>query len=156
MSKRTEYEHSFKVKDLKPFILYALENKYELVEENNQKRVLYKKEDKTMARITTKNNKILLDFKDDNLGENVVERRETPAIEINDYEAIINILDYLNYEKSKTLIRRRSVYKKENVIFEIDEYESPEKMFVVAIEGDKNEVDLVYLEVKNKYSKYFI
>lgn len=48
--------------------------------------------------------------------------------------SIISILDILRYSKYKTLVRKREVFKKENVIFEIDSYTKPEVMYVVAIE----------------------
>ena len=53
----------------------------------------------------------------------------------------------LEYRKDKTLIRKRVVYKKDDVTFEIDDYSKP-KMMVVAIEGIKDEVDIVYQELK--------
>ena len=56
----------------------------------------------------------------------------------------------LEYKKDIELSRIRMVYKKDNVIFEIDSYNSPEIMYVVAVEGDKEEVDKVYKEIKDK------
>lgn len=50
----------------------------------------------------------------------------------------------LEYKKDITLIRDRIVYEKDNVTFELDIYSSPEKMYVVAIEGKKDKVDNVY------------
>lgn len=150
----TEYEYSFKVKNLNPYIEYCKENEYEFVEETNQSRTLYKNINKTMARITIKSNngvtKKLLDFKDDIMTDEVlIERRESQSIEFTDEEAVESILNYLEYKKDNTLIRKRYVYKKGNVKFEIDEYTKPEIMNVVAIEGEKSEVDKVYEEVKN-------
>ena len=65
-------------------------------------------------------------------------------------KAVDSILDMLEYTKDKTLIRTRMVYKKRNVIFEIDKYDAPEVMFVVAIEGEKEDVDRTYAIVKEK------
>ncbi len=59
-------------------------------------------------------------------------------------DSVYSILDILEYKKDVTLIRDRSVYEKENVRLELDVYSSPEKMYVVAIEGKKEEVDSVY------------
>jgi len=150
-----EYEYSFKVKDLKPYIDYCINNNYELLEENKQVRTLYKKKDKTMARITSKEKngitKLFLDFKEDFLSdEDLIERKESLAIEFNDEKAVFSILDFLEYKKDIELSRTRMVYKKDKVIFEIDSYNSPEIMYVVAVEGDKEEVDKVYKEIKDK------
>lgn len=146
-----EYEYSFKVSDILPYIKYCKDNGYILKEESSQIRVLYKNINKTMARITTKKignfKKIILDFKDDNKSEEVLKvSRETLPLEItdNDLDAIYSILDMLEYKKDITLIRDRFVYEKENVKFELDIYSSPEKMYVAAIEGKKEEVDIVY------------
>ena len=107
-----------------------------------------------MARITIKGKngvtKKLLDFKDDIMTDEVlIERRESQSIEFTDEEAVESILNFLEYKKDNTLIRKRYVYKKGNVKFELDDYDAPEKAFVVAIEGEKSEVDKVYEEVKN-------
>ena len=146
-----EYEYSFKVSDILPYIKYCKDNGYILKEESSQIRVLYKNINKTMARITTKKignfKKIILDFKDDNKSEEILKvSRETLPLEITDNEldAIYSILDMLEYKKDITLIRDRFVYEKENVKFELDIYSSPEKMYVAAIEGKKEEVDIVY------------
>lgn len=146
-----EYEYSFKVSDILPYIKYCKDNGYILKEESSQIRVLYKNINKTMARITTKKignfKKIILDFKDDNKSEEILKvSRETLPLEItdNDLDAIYSILDMLEYKKDITLIRDRFVYEKENVKFELDIYSSPEKMYVAAIEGKKEEVDIVY------------
>ena len=150
-----EYEYSFKVRDLKPYIDYCKNNNYELLEENKQVRTLYKKKDKTMARITSKEKngitKLFLDFKEDVISdEDLIERKESLAVEFNDEKAVFSILDFLEYKKDIELSRIRMVYKKDNVIFEIDSYNSPEIMYVVAVEGDKEEVDKVYKEIKDK------
>ncbi len=146
-----EYEYSFKVSDILPYIEYCKNNEYMLKEETSQTRVLYRNVNKTMARITTKkrgdSKKIVLDFKDDNKSEEVLKvSRETLPLEINDNDlgAIYSILDMLEYKKDITLIRDRFVYEKGDVTFELDIYSSPEKMYVVAIEGKKEEVDNVY------------
>lgn len=150
-----EYEYSFKVEEINPYIEYCKNNGYEFVEETNQSRTLYKNTNKTMARITIKEKngviKKLLDFKDDIITDEVlIERRESQSIEFIDDDAVESILDFLNYEKDNTLIRKRYVYKKGNVKFEIDDYEYPEKSYVVAIEGEKSEVDKVYNIVKEQ------
>ena len=151
-----EYEYSYKVKELKPFIDYCKKNNYEFVSENMQVRTLYKNVNKTMARITKKVNngveKTVLDFKDDNLNDEVLNvSRETIPLEVtsDNEEAIFSILDMLEYKKDKVLERTRYVYEKNQVTFELDEYTSPEVMCVVAVEGEKEEVDKVYDEIKD-------
>lgn len=145
-----EYEYSFKVSSLNPYIDYCKKNNFEFVEETNQSRTIYRNSNKTIARITIKNGILkYLDFKDDIISDDVlIERRESKDIKFDDLEAVESILDFLNYKKDNTLIRTRLVYKKGNVKFELDNYELPESSFVVAIEGNKEEVDNVYEEVK--------
>ena len=64
-----EYEYSFKVKDIKDYLLYLKENDYKLVSNSNQQRTLYKNKNKTMARVTAEevNHKQIkkLDFKEE-------------------------------------------------------------------------------------------
>lgn len=150
-----EYEYSFKVNDIKEYIKYCINNGYEKIDESSQRRILYRNTNKTIARITIKeingNKNTMLDFKDDNKSNEVLKvSRETIPLIVNaeNVDAIYSILDMLEYKKDKILDRNRFVYKKENVIFEIDEYTSPEIMYVVAIEGEKEKVDNVYKEIE--------
>ena len=145
-----EYEYSFKVDSLKPYIDYCINNNYDFIEETKECRTIYRNSNKTIARITIKNGMFKsLDFKDDIISDEVlIERRESKSVVFEDIEAVESILDFLNYKKDNTLIRTRVVYKKENVKFELDNYESPEPSFVVAIEGNKEVVDKVYEDVK--------
>lgn len=157
-----EYEYSFKVTDLKPFIKFIEDNKFIKIDENYQSRTLYKKEDKTMARITvsgknSEESKIIFDFKDDEDSDNLLkERRETLPLEITNIEIAKSIIEFLGYKENKTLIRKRQIFKKEDVEFELDEYESPEKMLVVAIEGNKDKVDEIYHEMETNLIEYFM
>ena len=103
-----EYEYSFKVNNLNPYIEYCKENEYEFVEETNQSRTIYRNTNKTMARITIKGKngvtKKLLDFKDDIMTDEVlIERRESQSIEFTDEEAVESILNFLEYKKDNTL-----------------------------------------------------
>ncbi len=153
MGDNVEYEYSFKVEDLSFYIEYCEQNNYEKIEESIQVRTLYKKNDKTMARVTKKTEneitKMFLDFKDDVLNDQIlIERKESLELEFKDEKAVDSILDYLHYKKDTVLERTRIVYKKDNVIFELDSYKSPEKMYVVAIEGNKEDVGKVYNEIK--------
>ena len=144
-----EYEYSFKVNDITKYIDYCKNNNYKLVEEVKQTRTLYRNSNKTMARITINNDKMFLDFKEDNLTDDILKiRKETKPLEFNDIEVVNSILKFLEYEKDITLIRTRIIYEKGNVKFEIDQYESPEIYNVVAIEGEKEDVDKVYKELE--------
>ena len=154
-----EYEYSFKVKSLIPYINYCKENNFEKIEESSQTRVLYTNENKILARITTStiNGKksTVLNFKDDNNSKEVLKiSRESIPLEIknNDMAAVISILEILGYSKYKTLIRKRIIYKKNDVTFELDNYTKPESMQVIAIEGDKSKEDKIYNELKNKFN----
>ena len=62
----------------------------------------------------------------------------------------MSILDILGYFKHKELNRKRIVYKKGNITFEIDDYILPEIMHVIAIEGKKEEVDKIFLDISEK------
>ena len=144
-----EYEYSFKINDITKYIDYCKNNNYKLVEEVKQTRTLYRNSNKTMARITINNDKMFLDFKEDNLTDDILKiRKETKPLEFNDIEVVNSILKFLEYEKDITLIRTRIIYEKGNVKFEIDQYESPEIYNVVAIEGEKEDVDKVYKELE--------
>lgn len=150
-----EYEYSFKVKDIKPFINYCLSNDYTIEDEYEQTRILYKNGGKVMARITKncyKDGDVeILNFKDDNLNSNILKvSRETKDLVITDENCdfVKSLLDILELKEEKKLLRKRYVYKKNNVVFEIDNYIEP-KMNVVAIEGNKDEVDVIYNELKD-------
>ncbi len=150
-----EYEYSCKVKDLLPFIKYCLNNNYELKDEYEQTRILYKNDGKVMARIT-RNKKInedteILDFKEDNLDKEILKiRKESKSLTITDdnREFVESLLDILELKETKKLIRKRFIYVHNNVKFELDEYRVP-LMNVLAIEGKKEEVDIVYNSLKS-------
>lgn len=149
-----EYEYSFKVKDIRPFINYCINNSYELKKEYEQIRTLYKNGGKIMARITKNifkdREEEILNFKDDNLSDGVlkVSKESKDLIITNENrEFVKSLLEILELSETKKLIRKRYVYTSNNVIFEIDEYTNP-LMNVVAIEGLKDEVDTVYNDLK--------
>jgi len=149
-----EYEYSFKVKDITPFIDYCVNNKYELKKEYEQTRTLYKNGGKVMARITKniyKDSEVeILNFKDDNLSDSVLKvSRESKDLVMNDEnrDFVKSLLEILELNETKKLVRKRYVYTYNNVTFEIDNYTTP-VMNVVAIEGKKDEVDEVYNELK--------
>lgn len=156
-----EQEFSFKVSNIKSFIKYCKDTGFKKLEKSEQIRTLYKKEDKTMLRLTVKKKgrKVIkeMDFKQDKLSNDVyIERKESLPITYTDDEAVNSIIDFLGYKKDVQLIRTRYVYEKKDVKVEIDEYISPNKMFVVSIEGNINSSKTLYNKLKDKFSKYFL
>ena len=149
-----EYEYSFKVKDIKPFVEYCQNHHYQQVEDYKQIRTLYKNGGKIMARITQNfypdKTVEILNFKDDNLNDQTLKvSRETEDLKITDENRgfVTSLIEILDLNQPKVLERKRSVYEKEHVKFELDDYVSP-VMKVVAIEGLKEEVDKVYQELE--------
>ena len=149
-----EYEYSFKVKDIKEFVKYCDLNKYEKKEEYLQTRILYKNGGPIMARVTENiyndRSEKVLNFKDDNLNDKDLKiSRESKDLIVNDenQEFVESLIEMLNLTNKKILKRKRYIYEKNNVKFEIDEYIEP-VMNVVAIEGLKEEVDAVYKELE--------
>lgn len=149
-----EYEYSFKVKDIKEFVQYCINNEYEKKEEYLQTRILYKNGGPVMARVTENKyndrNEKVLNFKDDNLNDNALKiSRESKDLIINDdnKEFVNSLIEILDLTNKKVLKRKRYIFEKNNVKFEIDEYMEP-VMNVVAIEGLQEEVDWVYKELE--------
>lgn len=149
-----EYEYSFKVKDIKEFVQYCSTNKYEKKEEYLQTRILYKNGGPVMARVTENiyndRSEKILNFKDDNLNDNTLKiSRESKDLIVNEanQEFVNSLIEILDLTNKKVLKRKRYVFEKNNVKFEIDEYIEP-VMNVVAIEGLQEEVDAVYKELE--------
>ena len=68
-----EYEYSFEVKSLDKYTQYCENNGYKKVSQKKEKRIIYRNDNKTIARITIEDDKdVLLDFKDDILSEEVL------------------------------------------------------------------------------------
>ena len=152
-----EYEYSFRVNHINPFISYCENNGYIIEKDNLQTRELFKNKNKILARIKTEieNDKTtcILDFKDDNNTDDLVkEARDTLPLKVSleDRAKIDSILNILDFNKDVVLKRKRITYVNGNIKFEIDEYMEPEECFVVAIEGEKDLVDSVYLDIKDK------
>ena len=154
-----EYEYSMKVKDIKPFINYCKKNNYNLINKTTQKRVLYRNDNKILARVTTiqedKSKNIFLDFKDENESDDTLKiSRESGKIDVTGKMNFVNaVLSMLEFDFYKELDRVRYVYTKDKVIFEIDEYLKPE-IKVVGIEGNKEEVDKIYKVLENEIKKW--
>lgn len=119
-----EYEYSFKVETIQEYVNYCIENSYKLIENNNQIRTIYRKNNGTIARITINDeNEIFLDFKEDKLTEEpLIQRKETPMLKIDKLSDALEILDFLEYKKDNILDRTRQVFEKDGVKFEINSY----------------------------------
>lgn len=155
-----EYEYSFEVIDIEPFVKFCESENYNKESCFIQTRVLYKNKDKILARITTNEQKGILtsylDLKEENESDAKLKiSKESSELELNEAnrEFVDTMLEILNFKKSKTLKRKRPVYTKDKVTFEIDDYITP-AMKVVAIEGKKEEVDKVYMIIKKKYADF--
>ncbi len=155
-----EYEYSFKASSINGFVKYCILNKYEKKEEYLQTRKIYKNGGHVMARITENiyddRSEKVLDFKDDNLTDNVLKiSRESKDLIINEdnQEFVNSLLEILDLKCCIILKRKRYIFKKSNVKFEIDEYSEP-IMNVIAIEGLKSEVDKVYKELTEIINSY--
>lgn len=151
-----EYEYSFKVKSIEPYINYCKKNGYEEVCIVTQNRIVYENRNSNhiIARVTTEEKngekEILFDCK--NIGEKNkslnISNESLPMVVTKDNLEIINsILNVLEFYEAANNFRKRYIYKKGGVKFEIDDYTSP-KMQVVAIEGDEGEVESVYKEIQ--------
>ena len=152
-----EYEYSFKVKSIEPYINYCKKNGYEEVCIVKQNRIVYENRNSNhiIARVTTEEKngekEILFDCK--NIGEKNkslnISNESLPMVVTKDNLEIINsILNVLEFYEAANNFRKRYIYKKGGVKFEIDDYTSP-KMQVVAIEGDESEVESVYKEIQS-------
>ena len=151
-----EYEYSFKVKDIKPFIEFCENNNYKKLSITTQNRVVYenKNNEHIIARITTKiidgKKSTMLDFK--NVGEKHRDLKisnESLPIEVNENNSktLYSVLEVLDFYVAASNDRTRYEYEKNGVLFEIDDYTNP-KAQVVAIEGNKEAVDSVYEIIK--------
>lgn len=155
-----EYEYSFKVEDLKPYIDYCEINGYLKLSVVEQNRVVYenKNNKNEIARITTTKVgdtfETIFDYKTINTSDKELKiSRETEPIIITDEnkKGILSKLETEGFSIVADNTRTRYVYKKDSITFELDDYSSP-KMKVVAIEGEKLLVDKVYNEIKKGMS----
>ena len=157
-----EYERTFKVKTIAPFIEYCKKNGYQEFDAVKQNRVVYHDQncDHIIARITTDiikgQEKIIFDCKNVNrINQNLNISSESIPLELNseNLKIIKSILDVLEFKVAADNLRTRYVFEKNDVKFEIDDYSRPE-MKVVAIEGNEKLVETVYGEISSKLSDY--
>lgn len=151
-----EYERSFKVEDIKPYIEYCEKNNFKKISVIKQNRVVYenKNSKNIIARITTEevDNKKETIFDCKNVGERdkslKVSLESMPLIITKENKDIImSILNVLDFFETANNLRTRYVYEKNNVKFEIDNYERP-IMKIIAIEGEKIAVEEIYKEIQ--------
>lgn len=150
-----EREYSFKVENVKKYIDCLIKLNFNIVSDSKQIRTIYKNNNIIMARITENfysNNKkeIVFDFKEDKLTKDVlIERKESLPIIIDNVDTALSVIDILGFKKTVSLHRQRKVFSKNDVICEIDLYESPNEEFIVSIEGDNYKgVDKLYFQLK--------
>ena len=157
-----EYERTFKVKSIAPFINYCRENGYKEFDAVNQNRVVYKNQncDHIIARITTESinsqQKTIFDCKNVNkTNKNLNISSESLPMELSheNLKIIKSILDVLEFKVAADNYRTRYVFEKGKVKFEIDDYTRPE-MNVVAVEGDEKLVEKVYDEISTRFRDF--
>ena len=152
-----EYEYSFNVASILPYIEYCNKNGYKEESRVTQNRVVYQNyvNEKVIARLTTEvvDGKEVTVFDCKNTGEknkdlNVSTESEEFIVTDEIKNGILSMLETMGFYVSANNLRTRYVYVKNGVKFEIDDYIRPQ-MKVVAIEGEKEEVDKVYYELES-------
>ena len=152
-----EYERSFNVEDIEPYINYCKQNEYELVSKTEQNRVVYecKHNIHIIARLTTEVingvSKTMFDYKNVDKSNNdlKVSRESIPMVVTEENkDVVLSILNVTDFVFASNNQRVRYVYKKDDVIFEIDDYTLPRIMKVVALEGNQEKVESVYAKIK--------
>lgn len=153
-----EYEYSFNVDNIQPYIDYCENNGYIQASVSEQNRTVYenKNDRNKIARITTTKigttTETLFDYKTITTSEKALKiSKETKPIRVTseNKQDILTRLENEGFFITADNTRIRYVYTKDNVTFEIDDYIKP-VMKVVAIEGEKTAVDKVYEEIKGK------
>lgn len=152
-----EYEYSMKVKSVEPFIEYCKANNYaEKVSQQNRIVFENKANNHVIARLTTElqagKETTFLDFKNINVKKdnlNVSDESELMEVTDENRKVIFSMLDTLEFYEVANNLRTRYTFKKDGVIFEIDDYQRPQ-MKIVAIEGDIRNVEKIYKEVLEK------
>jgi len=161
-----EYEYSIRATSVKPFIEYCQNNGYKFVSKSKENRQVFENKEnrKIISRITITDNGngdvCLFDFKNNDKGNDTFKvAKESSVLQIKkeDIDTVKNMLNVIGFEQSADNLRTRYVYEKDGVKFEIDEYIRPE-MNVIGIEGEKEMVDKIYLDIKENadFAKYII
>ena len=154
-----EYEYNFKVDDIGVVTRFCEGNGFILASKTSENRVVFENRQnrKIISRLTTtfgESDKVTVwDFK--NVGKNdnllkVSKESETMKLDEAGIKIARSMLEVMDFEQSADNLRTRYVYEKNDVKFEIDDYTRPE-MKIVAIEGEKNQVDKLYqILISNK------
>lgn len=160
-----EYEHSFKVTSIEPFIEFCKKNGYRHVSVSSQNRKVYESDYNphlisrlTTERVRNKTN-VYFDFK---LSENEIEGKkisqESQTLIVTEELMLFvkSALNILSFRLVADNFRTRYVYEKGGLTFEIDDYTLPE-MKVIAVEGSKEAVEnLCNNELKEILQKFAI
>ena len=155
-----EYEYSYNVTDIKPYIDFCEKNNYKKISETSQRRRVFENihNRSIISRLTTKDDETVIDFKNTNVSNNnlkISTESKSMIVDDSNKDFFDSLLTTLDFEQSADNYRIRYVYKKGKVKFEIDNYTSP-KMYVLAVEGERTAVDKVIEELKELNDKYKI
>lgn len=153
-----EYEHSFKVESILPYLEYCKEKGYTELDSVTQNRVVYENSnsDHIIARITTETvggkERTVFDCK--NVGSKRKDLNissESIPMELTEEtkKIVLSMLEVLEFYVAADNLRTRYIFIKEGVTFEIDDYKRPQTQ-VVAIEGKEEAVEKVYKEILSK------
>lgn len=147
-----EYEYNFKVDDISVVTKFCEKDGFVLVSKTSENRVVFenKQNRKIISRLTTtfgESEKVTVwDFKNVGKNDNLLKvSKESEAMVLDEAGIKIarSMLEVMDFEQSADNLRTRYVFEKGDVKFEIDDYTRPQ-MKVVAIEGEKSQVDKVY------------
>ena len=153
-----EYEHSFKVESILPYLEYCKEKGYTELDSVTQNRVVYENSnsDHIIARITTETvgGKEITVFDCKNVGSKRKDLNissESIPMELTEEtkKIVLSMLEVLEFYVAADNLRTRYIFIKEGVTFEIDDYKRPQTQ-VVAIEGKEEAVEKVYKEILSK------
>ena len=153
-----EYEHSFKVESILPYLEYCKEKGYTELDSVTQNRVVYENSnsDHIITRITTETvggkERTVFDCK--NVGSKRKDLNissESIPMELTEEtkKIVLSMLEVLEFYVAADNLRTRYIFIKEGVTFEIDDYKRPQTQ-VVAIEGKEEAVEKVYKEILSK------
>ncbi len=148
-----EQEYHFQVSSIKPYVDYCVHHGYHKRKETKEIRKLYQNGTDVVARITidVERSETVLDFKEDCRFDAIHQgKTETLPLKVmkNNQEAIFSILSIFQYTLTTTFVRNRFVYELENVRIEIDQYLEPECYCMVTVEGKKETVTKVSIELQ--------
>ena len=154
-----EYEYNFKVDDIGVVTKFCEKDGFILASKTSENRVVFENRQnrKIISRITStfgESDKVTVwDFKNVGKNDNLLKvSRESELLTLDEYEIDVarSMLEVMDFEQSADNLRTRYVFEKGDVKFEIDDYTRPE-MKIVAIEGEKNQVDKLYqILISNK------